>query len=106
MCWKALVLAAALAWAPSAAHAQPVTPPPIAAKAFILVDTLSGRTLAAGAESDRFEPASLTKVMTAYVVFSAMRAGELGSVHSWGSRRGDSEDGGRWAHSLFACVRA
>jgi D-alanyl-D-alanine carboxypeptidase (penicillin-binding protein 5/6) len=57
--------------------AQPVTPPPIAAKAFILVDTLSGKTLAAGAEGDRFEPASLTKVMTAYVVFAAMRAGEL-----------------------------
>ena len=59
------------------AIAQPVTPPPIAAKAYILVDTLSGQTLAAGAENDRFEPASLTKVMTAYVVFAAMRAGEL-----------------------------
>ncbi|MEO7744320.1 MAG: D-alanyl-D-alanine carboxypeptidase family protein [Usitatibacter sp.] len=70
-------LVALLAFAASVACAQPVTPPPIAAKAFILVDTLSGRTLAAGAENDRFEPASLTKVMTAYVVFSAMRAGEL-----------------------------
>ena len=31
----------------SLAFAQPVTPPPIAAKAFIVVDTLSGQTLAA-----------------------------------------------------------
>jgi D-alanyl-D-alanine carboxypeptidase (penicillin-binding protein 5/6) len=59
------------------ARAQPVTPPPIAAKAFIVVDTLSGRTLAAASENDRFEPASLTKVMTAYLVFDAMRAGKL-----------------------------
>ena len=59
------------------AHAQPVTPPPIAAKAFIVVDTLSGQTLAAANENDRFEPASLTKVMTAYLVFDAMRAGKL-----------------------------
>jgi serine-type D-Ala-D-Ala carboxypeptidase (penicillin-binding protein 5/6) len=58
-------------------HAQPVTPPPIAAKAFIVVDTLSGQTLAAANEDDRFEPASLTKVMTAYLVFEALRAGEL-----------------------------
>ena len=66
-----LLLASALA------VAQPVTPPPIAARAFILVDALSGQRLAAGAEGERFEPASLTKVMTAYVVFTAMRAGEL-----------------------------
>lgn len=66
-----LLLASALAFA------QPVTPPPIAAKAFIVVDTLSGQTLAAGAENERFEPASLTKVMTAYLVFAAIRAGHL-----------------------------
>ncbi len=66
-----LLLASALA------VAQPVTPPPIAAKAFILVDTLSGHTLAAGAEDERFDPASLTKVMTAYLVFGAIRAGQL-----------------------------
>jgi D-alanyl-D-alanine carboxypeptidase (penicillin-binding protein 5/6) len=57
--------------------AQPVTPPPIAAKAFIVVDLLSGQTLAAANENDRFEPASLTKLMTAYVVFTAMREKKL-----------------------------
>ena len=75
-----LFLAAVIALAAALARAQPVTPPPIAARAFILVDTLSGQVLAAGAEGDRFEPASLTKVMTAYVVFTAMRAGELDSA--------------------------
>lgn len=71
----AILLAFLLAAGP--ARAQPVTPPPIAARAFVLVDTLSGKTLAAANENDRFEPASLTKLMTAYVVFEAMRAGRL-----------------------------
>jgi D-alanyl-D-alanine carboxypeptidase (penicillin-binding protein 5/6) len=57
--------------------AQTVTPPPIAAKAFVVVDFLSGQTLAAANENDRFEPASLTKLMTAYVVFTAMREGKI-----------------------------
>ena len=65
------------AWAFAAAQAQAPTPPPIAAKAFVLVDTLSGSTLAAGAENERFEPASLTKLMTAWIVFDALRAGRL-----------------------------
>lgn len=73
----ALSLFLLIAPAAMTARAQPVTPPPIAAKAFIVVDTLSGRTIAAANENDRFEPASLTKVMTAYLVFDAMRAGKL-----------------------------
>ena len=59
------------------ACAQALTPPPIAAKAYVLVDLLSGQTLAAAADDDRFEPGSLTKLMTAYVVFAAMRDGKL-----------------------------
>lgn len=70
-------LAAVLASLCALASAQTVTPPPIAAKAFVLVDALSGQTLAAAADNDRFEPASLTKMMTAYLVFDAMRAGKL-----------------------------
>ena len=61
----------------TAALAQPVTPPPIAAKAFIVVDTLSGHTLAAASENERYDPASLTKLMTAYVTFAAIREGKL-----------------------------
>lgn len=56
---------------------HPVTPPPIAARAFVLVDALSGVALAAGAQRDRFEPGSLTKLMTAYVAFEAVRDGAL-----------------------------
>jgi len=59
------------------AGAEQVTPPAIAAKSFFVLDLLSGQPLAAGAENDRFEPASLTKLMTAYVVFAAMREGAL-----------------------------
>ena len=58
-------------------HAQLLTPPPIAAKAYLLVDMLSGATLAAANEKDRVEPASLTKLMTGYVVFAALRDGKL-----------------------------
>ncbi|HET7728930.1 MAG TPA: D-alanyl-D-alanine carboxypeptidase family protein [Usitatibacter sp.] len=71
------LLAAVLAWAAMAAPAQPVTPPPIAARAYIVVDALSGQTLAAADEDTRFDPASLTKLMTAYVVFGLMREGRM-----------------------------
>ena len=55
------------------AAAQVVTAPPVAARAHHLLDALSGRVIAAQADQDRFEPASLTKLMTAYLVFGAIR---------------------------------
>jgi len=58
-------------------HAQGVTPPPIAARAFVLLDTRSGQVIAATAGEDRFDPASLTKLMSAYLVFSAIRDRKL-----------------------------
>ena len=61
----------------AAQAAELVTPPPIAARAYVAVDLLSGQTLATGAEADRFEPGSLTKLMTAYVVFAALHEGRL-----------------------------
>src|SRR5260221_11488538 len=73
---------ALLAFAAPAALSQTVTPPPIAAKAYLLVDTLSGQTLAAAAENDRFDPASLTKLMTAYVVFAAPREHKIDLAQS------------------------
>jgi D-alanyl-D-alanine carboxypeptidase (penicillin-binding protein 5/6) len=75
-----LVLSIALAAA--GALAQPVTPPPIAARAYIVVDQQSAQTLAAANENDRYEPASLTKVMTAYVVFMAIRDGKMDPAKS------------------------
>ena len=62
---------------PVAAFAQALVPPPVAARAWYLLDTLSGQALAAQSEEDRFEPASLTKLMSAYLVFSAIRDRKL-----------------------------
>jgi D-alanyl-D-alanine carboxypeptidase (penicillin-binding protein 5/6) len=74
-----LVLFAAMAalLASWSANAQTVTPPPIAARAFYLLDALSGQVLAGASENDRFEPASLTKMMTAYLAFAAVRDKKL-----------------------------
>lgn len=54
-----------------------VPPPQIAARAFLLLDPLSGKVLAAQSPTDRFEPASLTKIMTAYLVFIALKEKKL-----------------------------
>jgi serine-type D-Ala-D-Ala carboxypeptidase (penicillin-binding protein 5/6) len=48
------------------------SPPALAARAWILVDVSSGVTLASHSASQRLDPASLTKLMTAYVVFTAL----------------------------------
>ncbi|MBP1149491.1 MULTISPECIES: serine hydrolase [Methylocaldum] len=52
-------------------------PPEIGAKAYILADFNSGRVLAESNADERLEPASLTKIMTAYVVFRELAAGHL-----------------------------
>ncbi len=57
----------------SAAHAQNVPPPSIAAKSWTLLDASSGQIIAAQDQNARIEPASLTKIMTAYVTFGALR---------------------------------
>jgi serine-type D-Ala-D-Ala carboxypeptidase (penicillin-binding protein 5/6) len=51
--------------------------PPIAARSFVLFDVGSNQILAGLASSDRFEPASLTKLMTAYLVFDALKNKKL-----------------------------
>ena len=60
-----------------AQSALDVPPPPIAARAFLLVDALSDKVLAAQSPAERFEPASLTKLMTAYLVFAAIKEKKL-----------------------------
>lgn len=54
-----------------------VPPPAIAAKAYLLVDVLSGQTLVAQNADEPREPASLTKLMTAYLIFRALKDKEL-----------------------------
>ena len=57
----------------SAAVAQTLPAPTIAAKSWILLDATSGQVIAAQDPSARIEPASLTKIMTAYVTFQALK---------------------------------
>lgn len=44
---------------------------------YVLVDTAGNRVLAANRIDDRWHPASLTKLMTAYVTFRAIEQGEI-----------------------------
>jgi len=55
------------------ASAQTVPAPSIAAKSWLLLDTTSGQVIASQDQNMRIEPASLAKIMTAYVAFSAIR---------------------------------
>lgn len=61
------------------AHAAlPVPPAPqLNARAWLLLDTASGLSLADKDADARVEPASLTKLMTAYLSFSAIKEGRL-----------------------------
>lgn len=60
-----------------ASAADVPSPPKIDAPAYILVDQASGRTLASERADERAEPASITKLMTAYVTFRALKEGRL-----------------------------
>lgn len=70
---KLIAALAASALLMSAAHAQQVPAPQIAARSWTLLDATSGQIIASQDADMRIEPASLTKVMTAYVVFGALR---------------------------------
>ena len=59
------------------ALAQTVPPPALAAKAWALVDHATGQVLAEKDADARIEPASLTKLMTAYITFSKLKEGTL-----------------------------
>ncbi|MDR1228847.1 MAG: D-alanyl-D-alanine carboxypeptidase [Azoarcus sp.] len=62
---------------PCIAVAQSVPAPVLAAKSWILVDHATGQVLAGKDPDARIEPASLTKLMTAYLTFSALKAGTI-----------------------------
>ena len=87
-----IVLASALSslTISSTANAQSLPAPTIAAKSWILVDTTSNQVIASQDATLRIEPASLTKIMTAYLVFSALKDKKLDlnqsvnvSTHAW-----------------------
>ena len=73
---RAVVVLLAMCWA-LVARAQMPTPPEIAARAYLLMDVTTGQVLAAKDPDAPVEPASLTKLMTAYLVFDALKAGKI-----------------------------
>ena len=75
--FTSLVFAALLQSVPPAALADAPAPPPVAARAWLLMDAASGQVLTSHGEHERIEPASLTKLMTAYLTFAALKAKSL-----------------------------
>ncbi|MGC1457618.1 MAG: D-alanyl-D-alanine carboxypeptidase family protein [Steroidobacteraceae bacterium] len=77
----------------TASTAAPIpAPPSVPARAYLLEDFQTGRVLASDHADDRMEPASLTKLMSAYIVFTALHDGRLKltdpvtiSEHAWRS---------------------
>jgi D-alanyl-D-alanine carboxypeptidase (penicillin-binding protein 5/6) len=61
-----------LCWMTAAQAAAP-QPPSIIGRSWMVGDLSSGQVLASHKADERIEPASLTKLMTAYVVFGALR---------------------------------
>jgi len=62
----------------SSAASVPVPPPPtFKARSYILMDHDSGVTLAESNADERLDPASITKLMTAYAVFHSLKDGKL-----------------------------
>ncbi|SQD05575.1 D-alanyl-D-alanine carboxypeptidase [Escherichia coli] len=65
-------------FAPTAfAAEQTVEAPSVDARAWILMDYASGKVLAEGNADEKLDPASLTKIMTSYVVGQALKADKI-----------------------------
>jgi D-alanyl-D-alanine carboxypeptidase (penicillin-binding protein 5/6) len=101
MPFRALAFAvSAFLFAYQAFAAVPIPKPPaIDARAYVLIDFQSGRVLAAHQADVQSEPASITKLMSAYIVFEALREKRLSlteevlvSENAW--RTGGSASGG------------
>jgi D-alanyl-D-alanine carboxypeptidase (penicillin-binding protein 5/6) len=108
-CWAAKPHHKHVAAAPAAAPAASTAPAPavsaptvagmaipgapqVDARSYILVDYQTGKVLAEASATERMEPASLTKLMTAYIVFHELSVGKLKledmvsvSEHAWRS---------------------
>ncbi|WP_137975045.1 D-alanyl-D-alanine carboxypeptidase family protein [Pseudomonas sp. F(2018)] len=75
------------------------SPPQLAAKSYVLMDGASGKVLVENNGDQRLPPASLTKLMTAYIATLEIRKGKIGeqdlvtvSEHAW--RTGGAASGG------------
>ncbi|HEV7631559.1 MAG TPA: hypothetical protein VGO41_01130, partial [Steroidobacteraceae bacterium] len=88
-CMQSFAQTPAPAAAPAATTPIPATPraagagtpipnaPSVPTKGYILMDYNSGRVLAEQLSKEKMEPASITKLLTAYIVFVALREKRL-----------------------------
>jgi D-alanyl-D-alanine carboxypeptidase (penicillin-binding protein 5/6) len=90
------LLASFLAAVALTAQAQAPQPPELAARNYVLIDLTAQKTLAERDADTPQDPASLTKLMTAYIVFNALRDKKLTleqalpvSKRAWDERKGD-----------------
>ncbi len=74
--FSGLLLAVAVCISPLA-HAQAPQPPEIAARSYLLLDVTANQILAAKDIDSPVEQASLTKLMTEYLVFDALKAKKI-----------------------------
>jgi D-alanyl-D-alanine carboxypeptidase (penicillin-binding protein 5/6) len=74
---RVLLILLSLVMASPAAAQTGVAAPSVAARSWLLLDFGSGQFLAEAAADERVEPASLTKLMTAYLTFAALKQGTL-----------------------------
>ncbi|MCZ4313043.1 D-alanyl-D-alanine carboxypeptidase [Comamonadaceae bacterium G21597-S1] len=86
---KTLIFALVFAFSLTAGAQMP-QPPEIAARSYLLMDVTTGQVLAEKDAESSVEPASLTKLMTAYLVFDALRTKKIAltqtlpvSVRAW-----------------------
>jgi D-alanyl-D-alanine carboxypeptidase (penicillin-binding protein 5/6) len=94
-CVSLTAVATVQCFAETPAPAAPITiptAPQVDARAYIVIDYRTDKILAAKDPAARVEPASLTKLMTAYIVFQELAAGKLKldepvtvSEHAWRS---------------------
>ena len=82
---------------PVAAPVALPSPPQIAAKAFLLMDYHTGQVLIGSNEHERLPPASLTKMMTSYVIGQELKNGRIKpddmvtiSQNAWSKNYSDS----------------
>ena len=69
------------------AHAQMPQAPEVAAKSYLLMDVTSNQILASKDIDSPVEPASLTKLMTGYLVFDALKSKKIDLKQTFPVRR-------------------
>lgn len=87
---RSLLLLAVVIVAPAQAATLMPAPPQIAARAYIVMDADTGKVIMANREDERFPPASLTKMMTSYILAAELQKGNVSkndlvpiSVKAW-----------------------